>query len=116
MDNSFSIMETHELILTLLQKYRPDHSYGTVTNEKGIVELILQHEKEPLHLPLDTSATWSDVKRVIDFYEIYLAKTAKPAEAAESETTKPIDLETIEAAMAAEEAAAATEAATEASI
>ena len=108
-------MENHELILALLQKYRPDHSYGTVTNEKGIVELILQHEKEPLHLPLDTSATWSDVKRVIDFYEIYVAKTAKPAEA-ESEPTKPIDLETIEAAMAAEEAALTEAALTEAAV
>ena len=110
MDNSFGIMENHELILSLLQKYRPDHSYETVTNEQGIVELILKHEKEPLHIPLDESATWSDVKRVIDFYEIYVAKTTKPViEPQETEPVKPIDLATIEAAMATDtEAAAAT--------
>lgn len=110
MDNSFDIMENHELILALLQKYRPDHSYETVTNEQGIVELILKHEKEPLHLPLDASAIWSDVKRVIDFYEIYVAKTAKPViEPQETEPAKPIDLATIEAAMATEAAATETE-------
>ncbi len=79
--NTNYMMENHELILALLQKYRPGHSYETVTNEQGVVELILPTDKEPLPLPLDASAKWSDVKKVFDFYEIYIAKTAKPTEA-----------------------------------
>jgi hypothetical protein len=105
--NTNYIMENTELILTLLQKYRPDHAYETVTNEQGVVELILPTDKEPLPLPLDASAKWSDVKKVFDFYEIYIAKTAKPIiKPSEPKPNVPIDIATIEALMAAEAEAA----------
>jgi hypothetical protein len=109
--NTNYIMENTELILTLLQKYRPDHAYETVTNEQGVVELILPTDKEPLPLPLDASAKWSDVKKVFDFYEIYIAKTAKPIiKPSEPKPNVPIDIATIEALMAAEAASKAAEA------
>ncbi len=111
--NTNYIMENTEIILALLQKYRPGNAYETVTNEQGVVELVLQHEKEPLRLPLDASATWSGVKRVIDFYEIYIAKTAKPViQPPEPQSNEVVDLATIQAVIAAEaEAESASKAA-----
>jgi hypothetical protein len=78
MTKCIGIMENHKIILELLEKYRPGHSFETVTNDRGVVELILPDDTTSISVPLDASTTWQGVKKILDVYESYIKKPKLP--------------------------------------
>lgn len=86
MQSDFSLSENQNLIITLLRKSKPDFQFDISLNETGIPELVMEYGVAPdipndsllanipykYRIPLGDDATWTSVKKLVDFFEKHL--------------------------------------------
>ena len=88
-DSPLELSTNQNLIITLLRKAKPEFQFDISFNETGIPQLVMEYGivsdipedidpelivKEPYkyNIPLDETATWASIKKMIDLFEKYL--------------------------------------------